>query len=81
MRWLILGLIRGYQLIFSPDHGLIKPLFPDGFCRFYPSCSQYGYECIASRGLIKGGLLTAWRILRCNPFLLGGIDEPPAKKI
>ncbi len=37
-------------------------------CRFQPTCSQYGYEAIEKHGLIKGCLLTAWRLLRCNPL-------------
>ena len=51
----------------------ISPLFPPS-CRFHPSCSQYGYKAIAKYGLLKGGALTAWRVVRCNPFSKGGFD-------
>ncbi len=51
----------------------ISPLFPPS-CRFYPSCSQYGYEAIGKYGLLKGGALTACRVMRCNPFSKGGFD-------
>ena len=54
----------------------ISPLLPPS-CRFYPSCSHYGYEAIARYGLLKGGALAAWRIARCNPFNKGGFDPVP----
>ncbi|MCM8748303.1 membrane protein insertion efficiency factor YidD [Thermomicrobiaceae bacterium CFH 74404] len=58
--------IRFYQIF-------ISPLFPPS-CRFYPTCSEYGYQAIAKYGIIRGGAKTAWRILRCNPFNRGGYD-------
>jgi putative membrane protein insertion efficiency factor len=58
--------IRFYQTF-------ISPLLPPS-CRFYPTCSEYGYQAIAKYGIIKGGAKTAWRILRCNPFCRGGYD-------
>ncbi|MFA4930861.1 MAG: membrane protein insertion efficiency factor YidD [Patescibacteria group bacterium] len=69
-----LFLIKIYQKTISPDHGWFKSLSPHGFCRFHPSCSQYGYQAIDKYGLIKGGLMSAWRVLRCNPFSPGGPD-------
>ena len=66
MTRLALGLIRVYQRGVSP---VLPPV-----CRFYPTCSQYGYEAIAKYGIIKGGRLAVWRILRCNPFCRGGYD-------
>jgi putative membrane protein insertion efficiency factor len=54
----------------------ISPLFPNT-CRYHPSCSQYTYEAIAKYGLLKGTLLGAWRILRCNPYSKGGFDYVP----
>jgi len=47
-----------------------------GECRFYPSCSTYAREAILKYGAIKGGLKAGWRLLRCNPFNSGGVDEP-----
>ncbi len=73
-RKLVVGAIRLYQKTFSFDHGPMKSLYPHGFCRFYPSCSQYGVEAIEKYGIIKGGLMTSWRILRCNPWNKGGND-------
>jgi len=66
----LLALIRLYQKTISPT-------LPEGTCRFYPSCSHYGYQAIYKYGAIKGSLMTAWRILRCNPFNHGGFDPVP----
>jgi hypothetical protein len=65
-----LALIRAYQKVISPT-------LPEGTCRFYPSCSHYSYQAIYKYGVVKGILLTAWRILRCNPFNHGGFDPVP----
>ena len=46
-------------------------------CLYYPTCSQYTLESINNNGVILGILLGAWRILRCNPFSLGGYDPAP----
>lgn len=67
---LFLALIRLYQLT-------LARLLPPGTCRFYPSCSHYGYQAIYKYGVIKGGLMAAWRVLRCNPFNPGGLDPVP----
>ena len=53
---------------------LISPLYGD-VCRYYPSCSSYGLQSVQQRGVALGILLTAWRILRCNPWSAGGVDE------
>jgi putative membrane protein insertion efficiency factor len=69
-RWPVLALIRLYQLTLSRA-------LPAGTCRFTPTCSHYGYEAIAKYGLIKGGWLATWRVLRCQPFNPGGYDPVP----
>jgi hypothetical protein len=71
-----INLIRFYQKILSPDHGIFKPLFPYGYCRFYPSCSEYGARAIKKYGFWRGSLKAVWRVLRCNPWNKGGIDRP-----
>jgi putative membrane protein insertion efficiency factor len=43
-------------------------------CKYIPTCSQYAVEAIEKYGVIKGGLMSTWRILRCNPFSKGGFD-------
>jgi len=69
-----LWLIHVYQKFFSLDHGIFSGLFPYGFCRFTPTCSEYGYQAIKKYGVFKGGALTCWRVLRCHPFSKGGYD-------
>jgi putative membrane protein insertion efficiency factor len=67
---LLLALIRLYQLTLSR-------MMPANTCRFYPSCSRYGFEAIRKHGAVKGSLLATWRVLRCNPFNPGGFDPVP----
>lgn len=71
MRRLLVVLVDGYRRLISP---LLPPL-----CRFQPSCSAYAREALLRHGAIKGTLLAAWRILRCNPLGKGGFDPVPAK--
>ena len=74
LRKVAVSVIKLYQKTLSFDHGPLKSIYPQGFCRFYPSCSQYGVEAVEKYGIIKGGLKTIWRILRCNPWNKGGND-------
>jgi len=53
---------------------VISPLYGD-VCRYYPSCSTYGLHYLQNLGLLKAIPLTCWRILRCNPWSSGGVDE------
>ena len=46
-------------------------------CKFTPTCSEYAIEAIEKYGAFKGGILSVWRILRCNPFSKGGYDPVP----
>jgi uncharacterized protein len=71
---IFIGLIRFYQKTISPDHGFLKNFFPHGYCRFTPTCSQYGIDAISKYGVLRGGVKAMWRILRCNPFNKGGHD-------
>jgi putative membrane protein insertion efficiency factor len=52
--------------------GLITPA---GTCKYHPSCSQYAIDAFDAHGLVKGALLAAWRLLRCNPWSHGGVDR------
>lgn len=56
----------------------ISPLTP-ATCKYYPSCSAYAAEAYKKHGVIKGTLLTVWRLLRCNPWSYGGVDYVPDK--
>ncbi len=72
MKKVLLALIRFYQTAISPN---TRP-----HCKYYPTCSQYGFEAIERFGALKGSALALWRILRCNPFSKGGYDPVPEKK-
>ncbi|GAP15158.1 putative membrane protein insertion efficiency factor [Longilinea arvoryzae] len=69
-RWILLLLIRLYQLT-------IARTLPPDTCRFYPTCSHYGYQAIYKHGAIRGTWLAISRLVRCNPFNAGGYDPVP----
>ena len=69
MRNVLIAFIRFYQRNISP----LKRMK----CPYIPSCSHYGVEALQRHGVIKGLLLTLWRIIRCNPFSKGGFDPVP----
>jgi hypothetical protein len=75
-RNIFIFLLQTYQKTLSPDHGWFKVFFPHGYCRFHPTCSQYGIEALQKYGFVKGTLKTSWRVLRCNPWNKGGEDPP-----
>jgi uncharacterized protein len=58
--------VRAYRLLVSP---LLAPR-----CKYHPSCSQYALDALREFGLWRGLVLTAWRLLRCNPWSHGGVD-------
>ena len=64
---LLIAPIRLYQRFISPA---FAPR-----CRYYPTCSEYAVQAIRELGPIRGTILAAWRVLRCNPFSHGGVDE------
>ena len=69
LKKLFIFLIKFYQKNISP--------LKRTKCPYCPSCSAYGLEAIQKHGAIKGGALTAWRLIRCNPFSRGGYDPVP----
>ena len=54
----------------------VSPLFPRR-CKYYPTCSSYAVTAIERHGVFKGMILAVWRILRCNPWSMGGVDHVP----
>lgn len=50
-----------------------------GCCRFSPTCSEFARQALLKYGFFTGGVLSVWRILRCNPFNAGGLDPVPEK--
>ncbi len=59
-------LIRGYRAFVSP---LLGPR-----CKYHPTCSQYALDALSEYGFLRGSVLAAWRVLRCNPWSDGGVD-------
>ncbi len=64
--FLLILVVRGYQKVLSP-------LLPSS-CKYHPSCSQYAIEALREFGVLRGAVLAAWRVLRCNPMSYGGYD-------
>ncbi len=54
----------------------LSPLLPAA-CKYHPTCSEYCGEAVGRYGVVRGGALGFWRILRCNPFSKGGLDPVP----
>jgi len=67
--WLMIALVRLYQLTLSP---LLGPR-----CRYWPSCSHYAVEALQVHGPFKGALMALRRMARCHPGCAGGIDPVP----
>ena len=68
---LLLGLVRGYQLLVSPLLGQT--------CRFYPSCSAYAVGALREHGALRGTWLAVRRVARCHPWNPGGVDPVPPR--
>jgi putative membrane protein insertion efficiency factor len=66
MKFLSLLMVRLYQR-------WISPMLPPS-CRYVPTCSDYALEAIERYGAFRGGMMAAWRLLRCHPFVKGGHD-------
>ena len=69
-RIMVLLIIRAYQIV-------VSPALPPGTCRYYPTCSHYGYQAVYKYGAFKGSWMAIKRIVRCNPFNEGGYDPVP----
>jgi uncharacterized protein len=77
------------QALLAAYKGVVSPLLhaaagTHGACRFQPTCSEYAAIAVAEHGALRGGLMAAWRVLRCNPLNRprkgGGFDPVPAKR-
>ena len=71
MRGIAVGVLRAYKRVISP---LLPPA-----CRFYPTCSEYAAQAIAKHGVVRGGILAAKRLVKCNPLHPGGVDPVPER--
>ena len=66
-RNLVLGFLTAYRKTISPLYGDV--------CAYYPSCSAYAVGAVQQHGAVRGTLSSVWRILRCNPWTRGGVDD------
>ena len=70
--WLVLAPVALYRLA-------VSPLKRAPSCRFLPTCSEYAIDAVRSRGIVVGGALACWRIVRCQPLCKGGYDPVPRR--
>src|SRR4029079_17884905 len=50
-------------------------------CKYHPTCSAYAMQAVERYGILRGAVLAAWRLLRCNPFSHGGYDPVTAQRL
>jgi uncharacterized protein len=65
------------EVVLAPVHlyrRLISPAVPNR-CKYYPSCSVYAVQAVRELGVVRGTIVAAWRLARCNPWSHGGVDE------
>jgi putative membrane protein insertion efficiency factor len=73
LRAVVLGSIGAYQKVISPA--------TPRHCKYEPTCSRYAAQAVREFGILRGLLLTGWRVLRCNPFSHGGFDPVSAQRL
>ena len=73
IRRLVLAPIVAYQRV-------VSPALPRR-CKYEPTCSAYAVRAIRDYGILRGLVLAAWRVLRCNPFSHGGFDPVEAQRL
>jgi uncharacterized protein len=59
---------------------VISPAIPRR-CKYEPTCSRYAVDAIREFGILRGAVLAAWRLLRCNPWSYGGYDPVHAQRV
>ena len=69
MKYLMIAFVRVWRALISPLYGDV--------CKYHPSCSTYGLEALRVHGAVKGSWLIVRRLVRCNPWSLGGYDPVP----
>jgi len=73
MRRIVVAPILVYQRV-------ISPALPRR-CKYEPTCSAYAVQAIREFGILRGLVLAAWRLLRCNPLSDGGLDPVSAQRV
>jgi uncharacterized protein len=59
---------------------VLSPLLP-ARCKYEPTCSAYAAQAIHEFGILRGFVLAAWRVLRCNPWSHGGFDPVAEQRV
>lgn len=72
-RAVVVAPVRFYQRF-------VSPAIPQR-CKYHPSCSQYAVTAIRRYGILRGLVLSGWRLLRCNPWSHGGVDFVDDQKL
>ena len=70
-RGAVVGMLRFYKRF-------ISPVLPAA-CRYQPTCSEYAMQAVQRHGVLRGGRMAGWRLLRCQPFSKGGYDPVPPR--
>jgi putative membrane protein insertion efficiency factor len=70
---MVLAPLRLYQRF-------VSPALPRR-CKYEPTCSAYAVEAVRELGPVRGMIVAAWRLLRCNPFSHGGYDPVEARTL
>ena len=73
LTWPLVLIVIIYQKTLSPDHGLTSTLYPYGFCKFHPTCSEYTRQTLVKDGII-GLPKIILRLIKCRPGTAGGLD-------
>lgn len=73
LRTAVLAPLRVYRRV-------ISPLLP-ARCRYHPTCAEYAERAVLRHGILRGAILAAWRLLRCNPWSHGGYDPVEAQTL
>jgi putative membrane protein insertion efficiency factor len=69
-----------YRYTFGVVLAALAPA-PGGRCKYHPSCSEYAIQAFRRYGLLRGGVLAGWRLLRCNPWSHGGVDRAEDQRL
>ena len=73
LRAIVVAPLHLYRRVISP--GLPRR------CRYEPTCSRYAVDAIREFGILRGLVLAGWRVLRCNPWSHGGVDEVEDQRV
>jgi putative membrane protein insertion efficiency factor len=82
MRYPALALLSVYRYALGPLLATLAGAIPGApRCKYEPSCSRYAAEAIRELGILRGGLLALWRLVRCNPWSHGGVDRVADRRL